>query len=216
MLVEGQTEERFVKELLFQRFLSSGTLIQPVILSTKRTKMGVKYKGGVSHYAKIRSDVVKLLGDTSATAVTTFLDYYGLPEDFPGKSEIIPGNCYAKTEHLENRFGDNISHRKFIPFLMLHEFETMLFADIDKTAEAFNNRDRCIDELRRITGQFSNIEEINEGRNTHPSIRIKNIFFDYQKAMHGPLITGRIGLENICAACGHFKGWVDRLLLSTT
>jgi hypothetical protein len=44
---------------------------------------------------------MRLLNDTGAVAVTTMLDYYGLPRDFPGRSAIPAGDCYARVAHLE-------------------------------------------------------------------------------------------------------------------
>ncbi len=211
VLVEGQTEERFVKEVLCPQCLNSEVFLQPVVLATKRTKMGRKYRGGVSTYGKIRNDIVKLLGDTSAAAVTTLLDYYKLPGDFPGQSDRKPGDCYGKVDHLEECFATDIGDQRFMPFLMLHEFETMLFSDIEKTAEAFHFKKGCLNKLEMILKDFRNIEEINDGEATHPSMRITNIFTDYQKAMHGPMITGRIGIDKIRESCRHFDSWITRV-----
>jgi len=102
VLVEGQTEERFVKEVLCPKCLQSDVFMQPVVLATKRSKVGIKFKGGVSTYSKIRADVLRLLGDSSASAVTTLLDYYGLPDDFPGRDRAVAGDCYQKVAYLES------------------------------------------------------------------------------------------------------------------
>jgi len=208
VLVEGQTEERFVKEVLCPKCLQSDVFMQPVVLATKRSKVGIKFKGGVSTYSKIRADVLRLLGDSSASAVTTLLDYYGLPDDFPGRDRAVAGDCYQKVAYLESCFAEDIKHEKFRPFLMLHEFETMLFSNIERVVEAFNNRETCLDKMKSVLAEFHNIEEINEGGDTHPSSRILKIFNDYQKALHGPLITGRIGIDRIRAACRHFDEWL--------
>ncbi len=211
ILVEGQTEEKFVKEVLGRERLRSGVFLQPVVLATKRAKWGNKFAGGVSTYGKIRKDIIRLLGDSSAAAVTTFLDYYRLPGDFPGKPSLGAGSCHEKVRKLEESFARDIDDRRFMPFLMLHEFETMLFADIDAVATAFHNTRDCRKKLEAIVAKFPKIEEINDGAATHPSVRIKAIFNDYQKAMHGPLITGRIGMEKIRDACGHFNEWMCRI-----
>ena len=84
----------------------------------------------------------------------------------------------------------------------------MLFSNIERVVEAFNNRETCLDKMKSVLAEFHNIEEINEGGDTHPSSRILKIFNDYQKALHGPLITGRIGIDRIRAACRHFDEWL--------
>ncbi|MBN2134198.1 MAG: DUF4276 family protein [Acidobacteria bacterium] len=211
VLTEGQTEERFVKDVLCPECLHYQVYLQPVVLATKRAKTGNKFRGGVSTYGKIRNDALKLLGDTGAAAVTTFIDYYGLPADFPGRRELPVGSCYRKVEHLERCFADDINDQRFVPFLMLHEFETLLFADIEVMSEAFHSNETKFSKLKSILQSYNNIEEINDGSDTHPSRRIQSVFDDYHKALHGPLITGRIGMEKIRAACGHFNDWLKKL-----
>jgi hypothetical protein len=83
ILVEGQTEERFVNTVLLLE-MPEGLYLQPVIVATKRVNSGGKFKGGVPTYDKVRGEVVRLLTDSSAMMVTTMLDYYGLPSTFPG------------------------------------------------------------------------------------------------------------------------------------
>ena len=57
VLVEGQTEERFVKELLERHYSPSEIFLTPIIISTKILKSGKKFKGGVSTYEKMKSDL---------------------------------------------------------------------------------------------------------------------------------------------------------------
>jgi len=83
-LVEGQTEETFVRDVLAEHLRASGVYLTPVLVCTKRVKSGIKFKGGVSQYEKVRQELSLLLRDRSAVAVTTMLDYYGLPRNFPG------------------------------------------------------------------------------------------------------------------------------------
>ena len=47
ILCEGQTEDRFVKEILAPHLLRLNIFATPIICETKRT-VGKKYKGGVS------------------------------------------------------------------------------------------------------------------------------------------------------------------------
>jgi len=84
ILAEGQTEERFVKDILQPHLLVLGIAIQPKIATTKRVKSGPDFKGGITDFKKVEDDLRRLLGDTGATMVTTLLDFYGFPKDFPG------------------------------------------------------------------------------------------------------------------------------------
>jgi hypothetical protein len=58
-------------------------------------------------------------------------------------------------------------------------------------------------------GQFESPEEINHER--PPSIRLTEIFPDYDKVFLGSLITLDIGLDAIRAACPHFNDWLEQI-----
>ena len=53
ILVEGQTEERFVKEVLQPHLWTVGVHVAPKILTTKRMKRGGQFKGGVTSFGKV-------------------------------------------------------------------------------------------------------------------------------------------------------------------
>jgi hypothetical protein len=117
ILVEGQTEEKFIKELLVPYFKNKSVYITPIIISTSRRKNGLKYKGGVVSFGQVKSELLKLLKDSSANMVTTMIDYYGLDNSFPGiGSTNVPSNLYEKIQFLENRFGNEIKHKNFYPY----------------------------------------------------------------------------------------------------
>src|SRR5574344_70565 len=79
VICEGQTEEMFVNELLQPVFQAKGILLVPALVG----KPG--RKGGTFKFERLQTDVKnRLLGDRTAYC-TTFFDYYGLPQDFPGK-----------------------------------------------------------------------------------------------------------------------------------
>lgn len=208
--VGGQTEETFVRDVLTPYLLSVGVHPTPVLSKTKREKSGRTFKGGLTSYAKVRRDILRLLGDSSAIAVTTMLDFYGLPDDFPGKSSMPTGSPYDRVRYLQDELRKDIANPRFIPFLTLHEFEALLFVDPEEIESAFpdlRRRGLLADETRR----FQTPEEIDEGKTTHPAARIKNHIAQYRKPLHGPLIASRIGLVRIRAECPHFNGWIEQL-----
>ena len=79
VLAEGQTEEAFVKNILSPFLEPKGRFLCPVIVQTKIVRSGIKYKGGWVSYANAKRDLQKLLQDSSAVAITTMFDFYGLP-----------------------------------------------------------------------------------------------------------------------------------------
>ena len=78
VLVEGQTEERFVKDVLSPYLLSSNIVLIPTIVETKKVLGGASHKGG-GDFSKIKADILSLLHDTDVVAVTTLFDFYGFP-----------------------------------------------------------------------------------------------------------------------------------------
>lgn len=208
--VEGQTEETFVKNVLNPYLETRELFLTPVLAKTKREKSGQSFKGGLSSYAKVKREIERLLHDTMPIAVTTMLDFYGLPEDFPGKATLPSGSPYQRVAHVEQAFAQDIAHPRFIPFLMLHEFEALLLVAPEEIEAAFPGlHQRSL--LSREIRHFSTPEEIDEGPDTHPSARIKRHIPRYQKPVYGPLIANRIGLARIRQRCPHFNAWLDHL-----
>lgn len=210
ILVEGQTEETFVRDVLGPHLRKADLFLNPVILATGWMESGKKFRGGVAKYQPIRRDLLKLLADSSAVAVTTMFDFYGLPNDFPGYADLPSGSCYDRVHYVEQAFSDDIGRRRFIPFLMLHEFEGLLFTSPQKMAEVFPDQD-ALKALAQVKAQFASPEEIDEGPTSHPSARILQHIVGYEKPFHGTLISLNIGLNAMRAECTHFAQWLQRL-----
>ncbi len=208
ILVEGQTEETFVSGVLAPYLSTKGVHPIATLAATKRVKRGKVFKGGVVSYGKVKNDIRRLLHDTSTALVTTMLDFYGLPTDFPEYDTMPPGTCYQRIEHLEEAFKKDIAHHKFLPYLELHEFEAMMFASPEKISNAFPETKK-LEKLHEIKNIFSSPEEINEEK--PPSKRLEALFPGYDKPVHGFTVTDEIGIEAIRRECSHFDGWLKQL-----
>jgi hypothetical protein len=209
LLVEGQTEERFVADLLRGYLMSRGVFPSSTILVTKFVKVGARFKGGVSSWRQIERDLRRLLGDTAAVAVTTMLDYYGLPNDVPGMASRPTTSPQARVEHVERAIEAHFNDARLRPHLMLHELEALLFADIACWQHRFDDRAAIAALKRDIRGLEP--ESINETPEGAPSRRILSRLPEYSKVLHGPPAAMDIGLERLRAACPHFASWVDWL-----
>lgn len=210
ILVEGQTEETFVRDLLQPHFMAKNIFLTPIIMATKRTKAGMKFRGGISSYQKVKKQILLLLKDSSVVAVTTMIDYYGLPDKWPGVDRVSGRTCFERVAYLEKALQDDINHRKFLPYLALHEFEALLFSDCTKIAATFPAMD-VENTLLAIQSSYHSPEEINGGPTTHPAARLLALLPSYHKTLHGPLIARRIGLEHIRGVCAHFDQWLTKL-----
>ncbi len=211
LLVEGQTEERFVKDILEPEYLSKDIYFYPTILVTKRVKDGPNFKGGVTNFAKFRNDVQRLLNSAGDALVSTMLDYYALPNDFPGMSPRLGHSPVERVEHIENAIADHFGRpQNFIPFLALHEFEAWLFSSPEELPRVMTAKIKQ-QEFSAICAEFSTPEEINEHPESAPSKRIISLFPAYKKTLHGPTVAKRIGLEKIRLQCPHFSLWLKKL-----
>lgn len=210
VLCEGQTEETFVKRILAPHLAAYGKSIIPILLVTKKVKTRAVFTGGVTSYAKLRRDVLRLLGDSGAACVTTMLDYYGLPDDFPGKNTLQGHTPYERVAYLENTFGQDINRRHFHPYLMLHEFEAFLFSQPATILTTIGMAGTPVLFGEDIS-TFRSPEEINDGPQTHPSARIRRVFRAYRKISHGLRIAEQIGLSHIRSRCPHFDSWLNFL-----
>jgi hypothetical protein len=147
---------------------------------------------------------------------TTFFDVYALPVDFPGKAANVrnPANPTPYVVALENAFRTDINYVRFIPYLQLHEYETILFADPNAFAIAFENCTAAIHQLMEIAESVHHhIELINDGKTTAPSKRIIDLLPEYRgrKSTAGPDIAEYIGVPAIRAKCPHFDTWLKQL-----
>ena len=168
------------------------------------------HKGGIVSYAKTKKQLERIcLQDTSAF-VTTLIDYYGLPNDFPGLNCLpAQSSAYERVCFLENALQQDIAQPNFIANYLLHEYEALLFCQVDKFADWVD--DAPLEELRQIISAFETPEHINNSRQTAPSKRILNLVPRYKKVLHGPLIAGDIGLATIRQQCLHFDRWLRRI-----
>jgi len=210
ILVEGQTEEAFVKNLLAAHLRGLGIIAIPVIVATKRLLTGDKKRGGYVPYSRLRAEVFRLLNDSSAACVTTMLDYYGLAPEFPGREKPAGRTALEKVVSVEQAWASDISHQRFLPYLALHEFEAMLFTEPAVIASSFG-QSGLHSALQNIRASFPSPEDINDHEETAPSKRLGKLFPSYNKPFYGELIAERIGIDRIRAECVHFAAWLRRL-----
>jgi len=205
ILVEGPTEERFVNLVISGHLLARSVIAIPRILLTKRVVSGPNFKGGVTNWNQIKRDLRNLLGDTNAAGITTLIDYYGLPRDVPGMS-TRKGPPMARVERVEKAIAAHFNDRRLRPFLMLHEFEAMLFTNIKKWEHRFDDAAA----IARLKNDVAGLEpeDINETPQSAPSKRILHRLKDYEKPFHGPDALKDIGLDAIRDACPHFAAWL--------
>ena len=141
-------------------------------------------------------------------------DFYALPKDFPGYSDAQKlVNPYHKIECIEKALAEDIKDDRFIPYIQLHEFEALLFSDLDAFLSIYDDKKQAIESLKTVLSQLpynGNPELINEKRETAPSRRIKKEIPAYDKTI-GSLLADSISIDVICSKCKHFHEWLTKL-----
>lgn len=224
-IVEGPTEEVFVRDVLKEPLALSGIYVKARSVEVKRKPIkGTKYlktgkqfiirRGGLLDYNKAKNDIIRWISEDTEAYITTMFDLYALPDNFPKYDYAKRNNDpYKRVELLEDAFKAEIDNRRFIPYIQLHEFEGLLFSDVeavDEVLKPFHGGSKLA-ELKAIRDAFDSPEEINDGDETAPSKRLLNLYKSYEKPTEGSRIAQRIGLDAIRKECKHFNEWLASL-----
>jgi Domain of unknown function (DUF4276) len=216
ILVEGQTEGAFVKKILNPYLKHMNIDARYSLVPTNKSK-GIG--GGAANYSKVKNEINRLLKERSSQPVmlTTMFDLYALPNDFPEfeKANKLFDPC-LKVKALESAFAKDINHNQFIPYIQLHEFEALIFTDLEELYKDFPDNDQYkkgIDRLIAECRKYSSPELINQGVTTAPSKRLERVMHNYKKrkASLAPQVVEKIGIAKIREKCPHFNDWIARL-----
>jgi len=211
--VEGQTEEVFVNAILRPHLIDAGySHVFPKIIGTGRT-------GGIVRWQSASKDIVNHLKESDDRVSTLMVDYFGIPADWPGieGARSLHG-AQAKAECIQNAIGqaiasqlpDRYGRRRFVPFVLMHEFEAFLFSDCNAASTGFGQPEFAA-AMQAIRDEFSSPEEINDSAQTAPSKRLLQLHPRYAKVLDGNRAILEIGLPAIRAACPIFESWMTRL-----
>ncbi len=206
IVVEGQTEEEFVKDLMAPYLQEKGIYVYPVIIHTSKG-----HKGGFVNYVHLKNDINKLLKSQGQdVVVTTFVDFFRCPE-LPGMDEWsrIPDH-HERVVEMENALKNDINDLRFHPYIQLHEFEAVLFASGCGFKKYFDEKQSL--QLQGIVDHYENPEDINSTPEGAPSKRILRIIPEYDKVMYGNIVALEIGISTILDRCPRFREWVDTLI----
>lgn len=218
--VEGETEEAFVNEVLADHLQGFGYLsVAARLIGGARQR---ERRGGIRAWRSVREDIIAHLKEDSECLATTMVDFYAMPRSgasaWPGRADAASLPFGQKVSTVQDalladvckRFGKKFNPARFVPFVMMHEFEAMLFSNCAKFASGIGQPDLA-PRFQEIRDAFQTPEQINDSLTTTPSKRIAALMQSYQKPFHGPLAVLEIGLPAIRAACPHVQSWLERL-----
>jgi hypothetical protein len=213
IICEGLTEQEFCKKSLYPHFISRQIHIDSPLIK--------KSSGGIVQWRELKKQIEIHLKHDPTAYVTTLIDYYGItPEhNFPGWIESLShADKNERLDFLEQKMkldiDDNLNSR-FLPYVQLHEFEGLLFNDVNVFHQQFIIGDEIpepgLRELKDTICNSPNPEMINDNPDTAPSKRLKRIIKGYDKIVYGNILAEAIGLQNIRNKSPRFNAWIGKI-----
>jgi hypothetical protein len=211
VLVEGPTEQRFIKQLLAPYMAERGVYLTPIIFD----KPGEK--GGDIKFARAKNDIGKHLKQRGETWITLLVDYYGIRGDWPGYAESKQQMDHtgkaaimnqATAEEVQKLFPGQNPMTRYIPYVSMHEIEALYFSDPACLARMLGVNQRLIDEILAECGEP---EKINDHNTTAPSKRLEALSDRFKKTATGIAIATEIGIPKMRSSCPLFDAWLTKL-----
>ena len=208
IVCEGATEQEFCQTVLSPYFYRKDILVE-----TPTIKHSC---GGIVAWGTLKKQLIQHLNE-EGVIVTTLIDFYRIKDSFrfPGWMEAKTIEPYqTKMEYLFQQMAEDMQENlrsRFVPYIQLHEFEGLLFSDISAFKKNFSKKECDFQDIEFAISSFPTPEEINNGPNTAPSVRLKNAIKGYQKDIYGGFLADDIGLPTIRERCPLFNQWIERL-----
>ena len=215
VVVEGQTEEAFVKDALGPHLWDRGVFAAATIVGTPKRRGSAPLNKGGGGWTRWARDIRRILGEhrDRDVRVTTLFDLYGLPAGFPGlASHGADLDTARRCQNLEAALAGEFDDPRFIPYLQRHEFEALVLASLN-SLKALLDAPEDLDGLGAPVGELAGRapEDVDDGRETAPSKRLASRVPSYSKTVHGPLAIADTGLGTLRARCPRFDAWLTRL-----
>jgi len=218
VIVEGQTEQTFVRDVLAPHLRTFG------VKAWARLPGRVHRRGGVPAWEVVRGDILRTLRERRGRYCTTMFDFYAMPLDWPGRRDasgriVSERGGFVEAALLRDvaeRAGDDLNPALFIPYVQVHEFEAVIFSNVEVLSATLSplcrtSRDKLAAIFGSIVAEAGEPEAIDDRPEYAPSKRILSQVPAYRKALYGPMIANRIGIQAIRGACRHFNTWLERL-----
>ena len=206
-IVEGDCEVAFINKKVIPYLYASAARngegwtmnVQKITTNRKLNKSG----GNVS-YAYLRNEINRVAAQENVW-ITTFMDFFRLPKDFPFYS--TDSKDIGK---IEEEIKENVGYEQILPYIQKYEFETLLFSSLEGFRYVLDD-DSSLNKVEKIIADYPCVEDINGGSETSPSKRLGNIW-NYDKVPDSDIILSELHIEDILAKCPRFKEWIDKLL----
>ena len=217
ILCEGQTEDKFVNDVLHPYLQSFNIVCKHQILLTNKQK---NCRGGISSYSQVKRDLTIMLKQFKDSKneehwFTTMIDFYGLPADFPSYNDEI-SDIYSKIQSLETAYSNDITNPRFIPYIQLHEYEALVFTGLDYLKEEYpcsSKLEKCVIGLKKVLQEKQDNPELINTKKAPSKYIIDSLdgLHKYNKPKVGSSIASKVGIEKLKTQCKHFGEWISIL-----
>lgn len=201
---EGQTEESFIRDVLYEELVPFGVFLNPILFNSSP-----KQKGGTPAFDSVKCQVVRKCKEDRNAVVTTMIALYALPSSFREKLALEANDDGHRIEIAFHNAIVESGCDNFIANIIVHEFEALLFSE-PVVFDGLSENGSLVEAIKAIKAAYPSPEHINDSYETAPSRRLSKLF-SYDKAYLGPVLAKRIGLGKISANCAHFATWVEKL-----
>ena len=208
ILVEGQTEEVIVNDVLVPPARARGFVLTPTVVITSATPTGAHRGGGGWRQYDIR--LRSLLGASHVHRIGLLIDYYQYPQGAPGYG--IGGSGTQRQRDLMHALRTHYPDSRFRPLVVLHEIEALVLAAIDAGQGDDLLPAKGLAGLQRDITRAGGPEQVDHGPATSSSKRLRKADPNYIKTVTGPLLIAEAGLGPILNRCPTFAAWWQDLL----
>jgi hypothetical protein len=184
-----------------------------VIVKTARLADGTTFKGGGMVWKHYQDDLRRLLGATNYRCVSILVDFYAYPRNGPGVECCSRPHQPRKCAELRSQaMADAIGNPRFVPHVVLHEFETWVIAAAVGAGSVLG--DVAIAKALQAEAHSvgGDVELLNDSRQTAPSKRVLRCWPDYDKVTDGIEVIREAGLGTVMGRCPGLEVWVRQLL----
>ena len=187
-IVEGDAEQYFINMhlviYLSQKFPGLGMHAQKITTNRHLNK-----KGGNVSYALFQNEL-KRTAAQGDVLITTMLDFFRLPNDFPGYSTDVR-TIDIMEDRIRTDCASIIAPQFFRPYIQKHEFEALLFANLNGFSTVLDDSEMKL--VKKIVKK-----------------RLQSIF-NYKKVADSILVMSDVNIDSLRRSCPHFDEWVGSL-----
>jgi len=216
VVCEGHTEREFCQTLIAPYLGQLGIELAGTLVGKAQRK-----QGGIRDWSVYRGDLIRLAKERAGRSVAVLVDYYAMPQSWPGRAEADARAASERGRHVETRLRADLARElpdRFIPCVQLHEFESLLFVQPEVTAQRLAAlggsvavADLAESLVRIVDSCGGRVELINDSPVTAPSKRVTQLVPAYDKVAWGLMVARAVGLDGLRAGCPWLDRWLNSL-----